>query len=130
MDDIIRPQRASKEFWRQDASSPTGSKMAATGGYQLLEPFLEPIYGMDYEVWGVAMLNVSMLDAHSSSSSSYCLLYISHIFSNLFVYFIVMRKQHHRVLMYIFFFLAQSVMLIVFCVLVKRINVFQCYVGK
>lgn len=49
MDDTIRPQRALTDFWRQPASS-DGVKMAAWGGYPLLEPLLEPVYAMDHEV--------------------------------------------------------------------------------
>lgn len=49
MDDTIHPQRAFNDFWRQRAS-PEESKMAAWGGYPLLEPLTEPVFAMDPEV--------------------------------------------------------------------------------
>lgn len=49
MEEIIRPQRAFSDFRRQPASSEE-VKMAAWGGYPLLEPLLEPVYAMDHEV--------------------------------------------------------------------------------
>lgn len=64
MDDTIHPQRAFNDFWRQRAS-PEESKMAAWGGYPLLEPLMKPVFAMDPEVTMVVPCLINLkLDAH------------------------------------------------------------------